>query len=279
MLVISSAEMASIESQLIDEHRNRAGGVAEIEMAVEGVEGVRSELDAGADLLIARRALQHGDLESPLRASATAAASPPMPPPAMMIGSLSHVLSLSLWLYFLGIFPLAARARLAARFCAFVARVLRLGRRRDADQAGFDFLLEPIDVVVEIDQHALELGRFLRGHAAGDDLFIICGERHQPSRELRALGRQRDLEAALVVLRPVARQQACAAHLRDDARQRGHIGRGEFGDLAEAQRMALLRQRGQHAVHRQRQLLVTDDADEEVSHPHAEPGEQIGQRI
>ncbi len=51
------------QAQLVDEHRGRAGGIAETEM-VEGMEGVRAELDAGADLLIARGALQDGDLES-----------------------------------------------------------------------------------------------------------------------------------------------------------------------------------------------------------------------
>ena len=71
--------------QALDEHRLLLHQLADAER-VERVPGVGRELDAGADLAELARLLEHEHAEA-LNRQAERAARPPMPPPAMTIGS------------------------------------------------------------------------------------------------------------------------------------------------------------------------------------------------
>ena len=72
------------EAEHVDIDRLRPRGVADTQI-VEGVEGVGAKLDAGADLA-ERRAFSSTTTSYPLAAMPRAAASPPMPPPAIRMG-------------------------------------------------------------------------------------------------------------------------------------------------------------------------------------------------
>jgi len=67
------------QPQSVDEHGDRSRGVTKFE-PVEGVEGIGAELDAGADFLVAGSTLENDDPNFRC-ASASAVASPPIPPP------------------------------------------------------------------------------------------------------------------------------------------------------------------------------------------------------
>ncbi len=155
----------------------------------------------------------------------------------------------------------------------------RCGADQFFDVAGVDFAFQLVEVLVKLEQCGFQRRRVLCGEAAGGDLFIMRGDRHEALGERRALRRQGHLQAALVVLRPLAREDAFAVHVRDQARQRGHVGGGQRGEFAEAERAAFLRKRRQHPVHRQRQTFFFHDPNKQVTHPHAETGQQIGQGI
>lgn len=105
------------------------------------------------------------------------------------------------------------------------------------------------------------------------------GDGHEAFGQRRAFGREADLQTALIGLRPFAKDDAVAMHVGDQARQRRHFRRRQRREFAEPERMPLFRQRGNHAIHRQRQPLLADDADKEVAHAHAEAGKKIRQRI
>ena len=81
------------QAQLVDIDRHAARRLADAQ-AIEAVEGVGPELDAGADLaeLAAFSSTSEG---MPFCASASAAARPPMPPPAMRISTCGPPTTLS----------------------------------------------------------------------------------------------------------------------------------------------------------------------------------------